>query len=406
MPDPSLPTAAPSTQRPGPRLVVVPSETIESYERKGLDWLARYYNPGSHFSRVFALSPIETGRRTCHGMRVIGVHPFGFRSMLHRIAPIAVRAYGGYWASDFAVTHSPVDIPVIVSVHDPNPALLHRSILLADLVICVSRMLVTTVQRLGVDPMRIRLVPNRIDPTVFHPATDPHRTAAIKERLGPGIHLLHVGRRSQEKNLDTVIRSLTRLPDHYRLTSIGRGSAEPYRQLAGELGVLSRCQWIDAVPNRELPHWYAACHCMCNPSRWEGFGLVFIEAAACGTPIVTSDIAPLNEFLQHETSAHLEKNPTDPAALATAIRLVCENRAYRTRLSRGAIRAAAPFHREKIDAREVEIYREAVHLRLEKPRNLMQDAGFRINCRISELLSDLSRARAIIARLFGRWRSG
>jgi glycosyltransferase involved in cell wall biosynthesis len=101
---------------------------------------------------------------------------------------------------------------------------------------------------------------------------------------------------------------------------------------------------------------------MCVPSRWEGFGIVFIEAAACGAAIVTSDIAPMKEYLTHEVSAHLVKEYENPTALARAISQVCENSEYRRRLSAGAIKAAQPFDRSIVDAKEVAIYQEAMNL--------------------------------------------
>ena len=101
---------------------------------------------------------------------------------------------------------------------------------------------------------------------------------------------------------------------------------------------------------------------MCTPSRWEGFGIVFIEAAACSTAIITSNIAPMNEYLTHNVSACLVKEYENPKALSKAIRNTCENPAYRRRISDGAMNAAKPFERHIVDAAESAIYREALEL--------------------------------------------
>ena len=69
------------------------------------------------------------------------------------------------------------------------------------------------------------------------------------------------------------------------------------------MAMSKRCFWIESVKNSELPVWYSWCDCFCVPSRWEGFGLVFIEAAACGSAIVTSDIAPMTEYFTNDKSA-------------------------------------------------------------------------------------------------------
>jgi hypothetical protein len=117
---------------------------------------------------------------------------------------------------------------------------------------------------------------------------------------------------------------------------------------------------VESVPNSELPVWYSWCDCLCVPSRWEGFGIVFIEAAACGTPIVTSRIAPMNEYLRHDVSAWLVEHYTDPRAVAAGVQAVCEDKALARRLGAGAVLAARPFASEVVDALEADYYREAI----------------------------------------------
>jgi hypothetical protein len=101
---------------------------------------------------------------------------------------------------------------------------------------------------------------------------------------------------------------------------------------------------------------------MCTPSRWEGFGIVFIEAAACGAAIVTSDIAPMNEFLTNDVSACLVQRFEDPQVLARAIRRVCEDQPYRNAICAGAVKASEPFDRRVIDTLETAFYDEAMRV--------------------------------------------
>jgi glycosyltransferase involved in cell wall biosynthesis len=344
------------------RLVVVPSDPIEAYERAGYDWLERYYNPQGMFQEVFALSPLEKGERRAYGMTIIGVPERAFTGMLRRLRPDVVRAYGGYWPADLVCRHRLPDVPVVVSVHDTNPASLHKSVRYADLVICMSNIVAQKVIALGTNPNRVRILPNRVDTDVFHPIRDGVALQALAKRFPPGKHILHVGRKSEQKNLDTLIRALELLPSDYSCIFVGQGDRSPYLSLAESLGVGERCFWIDAIRNSELPLWYSWCDCMCTPSRWEGFGIVFIEAAACGAAIVTSDIAPMNEYLTHDVSACLVKEYENPWALAEAIRKVCEDTEYRRTICAGAVKAAQPFDRRIVDAAEVAIYREAMKL--------------------------------------------
>jgi glycosyltransferase involved in cell wall biosynthesis len=344
------------------RLVVVPTDPFELAERTGYDWLERYFNPAGAFREVFALSPLEEGERRAHGMTIRGVSELGFAEALREIQPDVVRAYGGFWPSDLVCRRRLAGTPVVVSVHDPNPSLLHESICYADLVICMSKAVERAVIALGASPERTRVLPNRVDTSVFRPIRDEVAHEELNRRFPRGRHLLHVGRRSREKNLDTLIRALAVLPSDYSGVFVGLGDRSEHAALAATLGVSERCFWIDAIKNSELPIWYSWCDAMCNPSRWEGFGIVFIEAAACGAPIITSNIAPMNEYLEHGVSAHLVDAFEDPAALARAVRQVCEDAGYREALGRGAVDAAKPFERHAIDAAEVELYREAIEL--------------------------------------------
>ncbi len=343
------------------RLVVIPSDPIDAYKRKGIDsWLESYYNPQKMFREVFALSPLEKGERRAYGMTIIGASERGFSKVLRHIRPDIVRAYGGFWPADLACRYRLPDVPVIVSVHDTNPSLLHRSVRYADLVICISAAVEELVLGKGVDPKRIRRLPNRVDTKVFYPIRDEDRLRSIARRFPPGRHILHVGRKSHEKNLDTLIRALQFLPADYSCVFVGLGDASPYISLAEQIGVADRCFWVGSVKNPELPLWYSWCDCFCVPSRWEGFGMVFIEAAACGAPIVTSDIAPMNEYLTYDGNACLVREYENPSALAEAIRKVCEDTEYRQTISAGAVKAAQRFDRSIVDAMEVAIYRDSL----------------------------------------------
>lgn len=351
------------TDRRGPRLAVIPSDPLKAYELAGYDsWLEDYYNPQKMFREVFAISPLEEGEREAYGMTIIGVSEQEFLRVLHDLQPDVVRAYGGYWPADLACGHRLPEVPVIVSVHDSSRSSLHAAVRYADLVLCVSGAVEKVVLAKGVSPERIRRLPNRIDTNVFSPIRDKASLQFIARRFGEGKHILCVGRKSAQKNQDTLIRALKFLGHDYSCVFIGRGDSSPYMRIAEDLGVSKRCFWLDAVKNNELPLWYSWCDCMCVPSRWEGFGIVFVEAAACGAAIVTSDIAPMNEYLTHNVSAHLVKDYENPSALAEAIREVCEDSAYRDRLSADAVKAAQPFDREIVDAMEVAIYREGMSL--------------------------------------------
>lgn len=340
------------------RIVVIPSDPLEAYQKAGYDWLERYYNPAKVSREVFCVSPYEKGEFQAFGMKVIGITEKTFRSVVADIRPDAIRAYSAFYPAELACKNKIPGIPTLVSVHDTTN--LSPLIVFADMVICVSSAVAKEAMKLGVHKDRIRILPNRVDRNVFQCK---HDVKHIRDQFPEGKLILHVGRKSEQKNLETVIQALTLLPREYFCVFVGRGDTLMYQELAEKSGVINRTHWVDSVKNSELPDYYSMCDCMCTPSRWEGFGIVFIEAAACEAGIITSDIAPMNEFLVHNENAYLVKDYESPQALAEGIQKVCEDRAYRQRLGANARTMTEHFDVSLIDKQEAAFYRESLTLK-------------------------------------------
>jgi glycosyltransferase involved in cell wall biosynthesis len=342
------------------KLVVIPSDPIEAYEKQGFYFLKEYYNPQGYFDEVYAISPYETTNRYAYGMTIRKVSEKQFRNTVKEIRPDVIRAYGGYWPCNLACYNRVKDIPVVVSVHDANPNHLGWSVRYADMVICMSQIVARLVKKYGVAESRIKIIPNRIDTDVFCPKSNPDFFNILNSSYPPGKHILHIGRKTYEKNLDTLIRAMALLPQEYSVIFIGGGDNAEYKNLALEYNVADRCFWRESVPNAELPYWHAWSDCFCTPSRQEGFGLVFIEAATCGNAIITSDIAPMNEYLTHNLNAFLVKDYENQHELAAAIKYVCEDEKYKELISSEAVNLSKKFERDLIDREEVSLYKEVL----------------------------------------------
>ena len=151
-------------------LAVIPSDPIEAYRRKGTaSWLEDYYNPLHFFDEVFLLSPLEEKERYEFGMNIIPTKPKQLKNRIRELNIGIVRAYGGYWACDMACNNKVNDVPVVVSVHDTNLALLHNSIVRADVIFCVSeavnKLVLTKIKK----PDRVWILPNRVNLDVMRP---------------------------------------------------------------------------------------------------------------------------------------------------------------------------------------------------------------------------------------------
>lgn len=155
--------------------------------------------------------------------------------------------------------------------------------------------------------------------------------------------LLGVGRIDERKGITTAIGALAHLP-HATLTWYGMGD-EPHRdalnRLADELGVRDRLEWATAERD-ELPDVYRAHDVFVFPSTWaEPFGLVPIEAMACGVPVVGTGTGGSGEFLLHETTALIPEPLGDAAAFAAAIQRLADDDGLRRRLIANGARVAA-----------------------------------------------------------------
>lgn len=160
----------------------------------------------------------------------------------------------------------------------------------ADKVIANSDFTRDTLIGMGVKRERIELIHPGVDTERFHPGL-PFQDLRDSLGLREGASLvLSVGRLSRRKGFDTVIRCLPGLAAagmdvHYAI--VGIGEDESYlRSLARDMGVADRVHCLGHVPMEDLPRWYNACDLFVLANRdlggdTEGFGIVFLEAAAC-----------------------------------------------------------------------------------------------------------------------------
>lgn len=165
----------------------------------------------------------------------------------------------------------------------------------ADRVIANSEFTRDELVHMGVPEDKIALIYPGVDTDRFRsglPCEDLKRSIglALDENL-----ILSVGRLQRRKGFDMVIKSLPGLLEqglYVRYALIGVGEDWDYlHELAEENGVADRVHFLGHMPPEDLPRWYNACDVFVMPNReingdTEGFGMVFIEAAACGKPAI------------------------------------------------------------------------------------------------------------------------
>jgi D-inositol-3-phosphate glycosyltransferase len=199
------------------------------------------------------------------------------------------------------------------------------------------------------DPDRIKVVPPGVDHAFFGPGNRPQARRALGlDALGP--LLLFVGRIQPLKGADVAVRTLAELDDQRaRLVVVGGPSGprgprayEDLVTLAVDLGVADRVTLVAPQPHELLSTYYRAADVCLVPSRSESFGLVALEAAACGTPVVASAVGGLSTLVDHATTGFLVEDPT-PESFASYVSAVTSEPELAERLSIAATLGAQRY---------------------------------------------------------------
>ncbi len=269
-----------------------------------------------------------------------------------------------YWISGH-VAHQlkhELDLPLVTTFHtlastkraagvDDDVAV--RARIESEIVACSDRLIASApdeeselVRDYGAEPDLVEIIPPGVDHRVFFPADQATARRAVGLHVeGPVV--LFVGRIQALKGIDLAIESLAALPEPATLVVIGgpSGTDGPaalarLHELADELGVAERVRWVPPQPHEALADWYRAADVCLVPSRSESFGLVALEAAACGTPVVAADVGGLRSLVDDEHTGFLV-SPRTPEAFAEPVaRLLGDRALARTMGSRAAARSA------------------------------------------------------------------
>jgi len=171
--------------------------------------------------------------------------------------------------------------------------LIRRAAQQADGVIAVSHALAVKLHDLGIEPSRIAVLRNGIDPAVFRP-TVPYRTG---EGPAPGPLALSVGNLVPLKGHDLAIAAVARVPD-LTLWIVGSGpERQRLERLAQRHGVADRVRFLGSVPHERMPEVYSAADLLLLASEREGWPNVLLEAMACGARVITTAISDVKEVV-------------------------------------------------------------------------------------------------------------
>jgi glycosyltransferase involved in cell wall biosynthesis len=168
-------------------------------------------------------------------------------------------------------------------------------------------------------------------------------------------YFIYVGRSDPYKNLGRILSALTQLPKDYQLWIVGPYDERYIPSLmaqAEELGIADQVKVLDYVPYADLPKLINQAIALLFPSLWEGFGFPVLEAMACGTPVVTSNLASMPEVAG---DAALLVNPYSVEELASAMQRMVREEGVRSHLRQLGLARASQFSWKQTGSQTAEV---------------------------------------------------
>jgi glycosyltransferase involved in cell wall biosynthesis len=218
-----------------------------------------------------------------------------------------------------------------------------------------------TAQLLGVPNEKITVIYEAAHP-VFRPVANIDALARVRTQYHlPENFILFVSTIEPRKNLPTLLRAYRRLRDNYKSDAVlaiagSRGWLfEEVDKVIAELKLEDAVRFLGNVPNEELVYLYNAAKLFVFPSFYEGFGLPPLEAMACGTPVIVSNVSSLPEVVG---DAGMLINPEDVEGLTVAMWRVLSDETLRQELRTKGLKRAQIFSWERAARETLEVYKK------------------------------------------------
>jgi D-inositol-3-phosphate glycosyltransferase len=226
------------------------------------------------------------------------------------------------------------------------------------------------------DASKVVIIPPGVDTSHFYPIPPDEAKAFIgippEHRM-----MLYVGRIEPLKGIDTLIKSIAYIRkkgilDRHCCLCVSIIGGDPNAEegnltdemtrlqaLSEEHGLVDLVTFLGRRDQDALPYYYSAAEAVIMPSHYESFGMVALEAMACGTPVVASEVGGLAFLIQDGiTGYHFPAE--DPEALSEKLISLIENDDLRKSMSKNAVEVAKDYGWEKIARRIITLYEEVI----------------------------------------------
>jgi D-inositol-3-phosphate glycosyltransferase len=295
------------------------------------------------------------------------------RRRWRRHRPDVVHAH--FWMSGWAATRAGARVPLVQTFHalgsvkrrhqgDADTSAPERAGAEAALVRCADHVIATCTDEvaelvfLGGRPERMSVVPCGIDAALFRPG------GPVAPRGAQPHRIVVVSRIIPRKGIDDVVRALPRLADTELVVAggppAGALDADPevrrLRHLARRCGVGDRVEMLGSLPRADVPPLLRSADVVACTPWYEPFGIVPLEAMACGAPVVGTAVGGLLDTVLERRTGYLVP-PRDPDAVASAIGRLLDNPSLRERMgAEGAARVRQHYSWEQVARATLDVY--------------------------------------------------
>ncbi|HQI74539.1 MAG TPA: glycosyltransferase [Candidatus Pacearchaeota archaeon] len=360
-------------------LAVFPNDPIESYLNKG-ETRENYWNPNDYFKEIFVFndSNYNFNQKELEKLQFMAgtakLHIFPIyqaEEIIKNFNVDSIRTYGVYQPGLLSKKLAKkYNIPLILSVHtnydDYRETVVKKNkqylkyikqivwkylfeigiIKSAQKIIAVYDFAALYLKTLNIPQEKISIIYNRVSPKKFFKDTNISKKEIFT--------IINVNSFIPAKNQEALIRACQYAD--FNLILIGQG---PQRQklidLAKDLGVKEKIEFIASVPNNDLPKLYNQCHAYATVIKIGGIGIGVIESMACGLPIITGklDSETQPELLGFDNCVFVENNPED---IASKIQRLIDDKNYYQEMSQKSLAVYSKINGEKGSQAEKNIY--------------------------------------------------
>jgi len=348
------------------RVLTIPNDPLEAYDRKGYSHEERhsYFNPNHEFD-VTLLGVEETNQEefTYAGFRVIPSDRSlsNINKIVREVKPHLIKGENGNWASELSAkigrTHN---IPSLTTVHDRFPS---EEVGLVDKIICVSDEVKRRCIEKGARDGNCVIIDNGTDLQVFNDYRGSKRVDELLNMYSGNPRILSVGRLTWEKNLENLFMASKKAKEFFPdLTHIHIGR---YGELREQLDKIVK-DWdihhLHFLPNQkqvDLPFFYSWADAFTMASLSEGFGIVYIEALSCETPVLTSNRLPMSLIVQDSYNGVLV-DPESSQSICDGFYKLFSNKVFYLSLKSVARESVKKYDINLSKKKEAELYKSLI----------------------------------------------